>query len=639
LGQDAFFMFKILNDSVRNGTKAADDPADFELVEVLAMEDYDLKWWPTGEKQITQGDHMVRKPEFTIPNNVAFGSFGLTPEESEWIYFDWDNEDQFDVESQLGDHFFVKPTFYISTVKAIIYKVSKGYSDSETLEGVKTGATVTEMISNLYKADPGQTLTVERAGNALNDGDAIAEGDVLVVVSTNGENTTKYTISVSEAGLSDDATLSSSVYTVEEDVTAGTGGVADMAFGTALTEVLDNVSAHEGAVISVLGADGLNIPFKRLNYFNEYVTSTAGYDTYFEVIAENTVDKILYQLQPAVDGDTAFITSSLYDVTDEQIIRYIPLGTSYVVFMSNIIASPGATAQVFDKFGYERTSGNLAQDDKVVATSPTGDVQTVYYLSLLDEEMNQTVPSLAFITSNVYWVDQVAFMIDMVGTGTTVDAFKANIDPATDALVQIFDADGNERSSGVLANTDLVKVTSANGSLTVSYAFGTFIPIITSDVYAIDQSTLVITGVIEQTTIVQLLDSIVASSGAVIKVVDAGGVEKASGELAQDDKVQVSSGDKIVEYTFATFDPYVGIDALNAGIKLYPNPTSSSIYIDGLNPGDRIQVYNVTGKLVRDVYSDNMQNTISLDGEADGLYLFVISKESVPVIHYKVIKE
>ena len=454
----------------------------------------------------------------------------------------------------------------MSTVKAVIYNVSPGYSLEETIDGIKTGTTVEVFLDNLYPADTGQTHTLIAfaGGSELGAADVISENDTLVVVSANGNNTTKYILGTSAEGLSGDATLTSDIYEVSENAEAGTGGVAGIPYGTTVKDVRSRVSTHEGAILTIVDENDLYIPFKRLNYFNEYVDVAADYSVYFEVIAENTIDQILYQLQPEVGEDTAFITSYIYDVVQDQgamLIRYVPIGTTMSTFMSNITVSPGASVEVFDKVGFERTSGTIAQDDRVIAISPSGEVQTVYYLSLVTGDLIQTVPSLAFVTSNVYIIDQVDFVIDSVVEQTTIANFLANVTPATDAVVVILDSDGNVKTSGELAQDDQVQVTSANGDLSVVYMFGTF-------------KTLI---------------------GAA--------------------------------------------SLLSEQIKLYPNPTSSNIEIEGLVPGTRIQVYNTLGVKVRDMYSQGQHKMIAFDGAAKGLYFIVISNNDVPVANYKVIKQ
>ena len=74
-------------------------------------------------------------------------------------------------------------------------------------------------------------------------------------------------------------------------------------------DVIDNVTVPAGAVLTVIDEDGLYVPLKRMNFGGEYVDATADFNVYFEVVAQNTVTTILYQLQPEVPDGEVFVTS------------------------------------------------------------------------------------------------------------------------------------------------------------------------------------------------------------------------------------------------------------------------------------------------------------------------------------------
>ncbi len=554
LANTGLLLFKITNDSVRHGQKPATDPDDFELIEVVGTENLSGRYEPGGER-MTGGKKMIRKPEIVKPNPIPEASFGSTPEESEWIVSDFNKPDDL---TQLGDHFFYPYTGHISTVKSPVYNVSPGYEDV-AVEGVVAGTLYEAFMDNIYVINDGQTMVVVSGQDTLETGDVITNDDQLVVVSADESNTTIYTIGVSDQGLSNDAVLTSDPYDVTVD--GETGAVAGMEFSTLLTEAVDNVNVPVGAVLTVVDEYSRFVPFKKLSITGNYFDATANYDTYFEVLAENKSTKIVYQLQPTVADDTVFVTSDLYAVSQEDLlISEVPFGTSYATFIETLLPSPGATLQVFDKAGYERTDGDIAADDRLVVTSAAGDMTKAYFLSLIDLESGTSATGfLAYITSDVYEVNQVSFEVSNFGDQTTVEQFLANVTPAPGATVAVVDADGNEKASGdTMAEGDFVIVTSGNGETIVAYEIGTLI----------------------------------------------------------------------------------GFEALTTDqIKLYPNPTSSVIHIEGLNTGSRIQVYNVTGVKLRDIYTMDQHNVLSLDGEKDGLYIIVISdKDNTPIGQYKVLK-
>jgi hypothetical protein len=577
------FVFMLVGeggDSVRDGNKPLGDPKDLELIEYMGVEDG--RWYAAGIRQ-TQRHVLRRKPEFIFPNSfipsdAPEGSFGDDEESSEWLvrnveYYSSRNisgSAPFNLESNLGVHFFNTPTFYLPTVKAKIYRVSEGFTSNETIEGVVTGTKVQAFLDNVYKADTGQVLAVVSGttGSELGPDDVLSNNDTLVVEAADSAYTSqelvektlykaKYVIATSDQGLSANANLTSTEYTI--DIADTTGTISGMAYGTTIQEVLDNVTVPEGATLTVLDENGLYVSLKRVNLGGEYLDATADYNVYFQVVAENTVTTILYQLQPTVPEGTVFVTSDVYDVSQEDLlIKFIPAGTKYMALLSNLLPSPGATMKVIDKKGYERTEGYIAQDDRLVVTSSGGELTATYFLALMDEEFVGTTIYLAYITSTVYGVDQVAYKVSGVDQATTVTNFLAAITPAQGATAVVTDADGADKVTGDIAEGDMVKVTSANGEIEVMYT------------------------------------------------------------------LEISTGMQPSHFS---------------NVQLYPNPTSAEIYIDGLEPGSRIKVYNALGAKVLDVYSPDHQQTISLDREAAGLYYIVVSHDDVLVGRYKAVKK
>jgi hypothetical protein len=217
------YLFKILNDSIKQGLKPANDPEDFELIDALVY--LDGRWYVGGER-ITQRFVIRRKPEIIVGNPVPGESFGTTPEDSEWEVWNTHYVEnvlnlpgsrEYNLERDFGQHFFNEPTTYMSTVTALLYKVSKGFSYNESIEGILTGTTTSEFLANIYKADEGQALTVKATadGSELGMDAVLSLNDTLVVLSADSTNTTKYVLNVSEDGLSSNAVITSDKYTVE----------------------------------------------------------------------------------------------------------------------------------------------------------------------------------------------------------------------------------------------------------------------------------------------------------------------------------------------------------------------------------------------------------------------------------------
>jgi len=572
------YMFKILNDSIKQGLKPANDPNDFELIETLAW--MDGRWYVGGLLQ-TQNWIIRRKPEFSRGNPVIGDSFGTNEEDSEWIV--WNSfvvnvvlnlpgSLQFNLESDLGHHFFDEPTQYLSTVTSVVYNVSKGYSWNEAIRGVVTGTTAEQFIGNIYKADEGQTLTLKSFANGSDLAmDALVNNnDTLLVLSADSTNSTKYVLEVYETGLSSNARLTSDRYQIEIEVepksvtvgdeNSGAGYVTGFEYGTQLRTVLNNVTVPPGASLSIIDGDGAYVPLKMLNFDTTYVSVTVNPDIYFDVVAENGVTRIVYQLQPRTSENDAFILSDVYTVIQTQnLVNFVPRGTNVQTLLSNIIPSLGASIKIVDKMGLERTEGTLYEDDKVVVTSSNGLVTRVYHLSMLRTQYIPETTYLAYVLSNVYAVDQVEYTI-AGPTGTTLlSDFYARITPSMGATAVVVDAGGNEKTSGDLNDGDMLKVTSADGKIEVMYEL------------KLDLTSVDLTGVQQ--------------------------------------------------------------------IEIYPNPTTGRLNVRGVEQGGRIRVFNAVGTAVLDIHVSSNSESISLSDQPSGMYMIVVSKENKLLGRFKAVKQ
>lgn len=570
-----YYLYKILNDSIKLGLKPANNPDDFELIEVFGMGDNSQ--WNVGGKNFPQTSTVIRKPEFYIGKTGFKESFGTDESSSEWIMKDpaywearnvgWpDNimNDGLDV----GKHFMNSVTSYKSTVTSPVYKVSEGYSLSETIIGMKNGLTVTEFFANIVKADDGQVLTVKRGDTTVENADVLLSNDVLEVLSADSTNTTKYLLTVTAEGLSSNAVLTSARYTVTIDQQpksagdtseAGKGSVKGFDYGTALKTILANVDVPAGASLTVIDVNDAYVPLKMLNFDTTYVNVTVNSDIFLEVLAENGVTKIIYQLQPTSSGDEAFITSDVYSVSQKELlVNFVPRGTNVETFLSNIVPNTGSTIKLVNNMGQERVDGIVADDDKVVVTSANGQVSKAYYIAKLRTEFILEPTYLAYILSNAYAVDQVDFKVNNVSGTETISAFLSKVTPAQGASAVVVDKDGNLKTTGDINGGDMVKVTSADGKV-------------------------------------------------------------------------------IVYYTFGPLTAANNVDT--AGIEVYPNPTKDMINVSGVKAGNRIQVYNSVGSIIRNVNVQNNIERISLGNQPTGIYMIVVSDNNNVVTRFKAVKQ
>ena len=469
-----YYMWKIIGeggDSVRNGLKPATDPNDFLLLDVIGVEGEEAPVICGEALHQTVG--YTRKPHVYEGNPELGGSFGTTPEDCEWIMVDrpyfnsigvgWPM-DILRITDGIGSHYMDPVTVGISTIASTQHKVSQGYSMDEEILGEKAGTTVDQFLAKLSKKHPDQTLVVKTNGDTIEGADVLTNGDSLVVVSADGTNMSRYFIEITPDGtLSDDAVLTSSIY----DVTLDPAMVAGFDPETPLRVVISGVNVPEGATMNVIDEGGAYVPTKTINFDTVYVDVLATSNVYFEVTAEDGVTVITYQLMPESTESDAYVTSSVFEVDQDQLlISLVPEGIATSALLRNLIPAPGATMMLEDKLGYERSVGTVVQDDRLVVTAADGVTTNTYYLSMLEE----LATYLAYVVSDVYVVDQEVLSITGPSQYTTVSDFLANLTPAEGATMQVQDAGGIGKSDDdTMAEGDMLQVTAANGVNIVFY--------------------------------------------------------------------------------------------------------------------------------------------------------------------------
>ncbi len=557
-----FYMWKILNDSIQLGLKPATDPNDFLLIETFGSGDgsaFAPIGVPTG-----QVSSYTRKPEVYHGEPLAGASFGSDADSSQWILvneatlqargFGWPQWRTL-VPDGTGAHFMNDVTIYRSTVSSLVYKVSSGFSMDEEIRGVVTGTTVEELFGNLLLSDAGQALKVVAVadGLVLDSAAAVVNGDTLVVLSADSVNISKYVLEVTDMGLNHDAVLTSSTYTITVD--GATGTVTGFAYGTTLRAVAQGVVVPAGATMTIVDDKDGYVPFVRYNFDTVQVDVKVSDKIFFEVIAEDGSTKILYQLKPTASESDAFVTSDVFEVDQTGLlIKLVPQGITVKGFLKNLVPSPGATWQLYDKLGYERNSGAIYMDDRLVVTAQDGVTTKVYYISMLDQVANY----LAFVISDVYLVDQDALSISgVLGTHSVVD-FRGNVTPSAGATLEVQDAGGGAKGDAdMMIDDDMLQVTAGNGVNVVTYT--------------------------------------IALDHTAIKDMD------------------------------------------DASINIYPNPTSGELNIAGAEIGSRIRVYNAIGVRIRDVVTYSGTERISLEDQPGGMYFVTISERDEIVGHFKVV--
>ncbi|MGE5395325.1 MAG: T9SS type A sorting domain-containing protein [Candidatus Saccharibacteria bacterium] len=563
---NSIYLYKILNDSVKNGLKPATDRNDFELLDSFGGLNGN-NWKPDGFDAGSQQVGFTRKPSIYKGNPEPNGSFNDDKTLSEWTHqrpadfssynLGWPWTD-IAVCTGIGSVTLDEITIYRSTVKSNMYKVSEGYSMNETIRGVKTNTTVSDFYNNIIKANALQTLTVNAAagGAKLADDAILSNGDVLTVLSADSTNTSKYVLEVSANGLSSNTLLTSTQYTITS--AGATGTVEGFNSTTKLRDVVAGVTVPAGATFNVVDANDAYMSLVKLNYDTAYVDVRVSDQIFFEVIAENGINTTLYQLKPTVNASDAYVTSDVYSVDQfASVIQFIPNGTSVHSLLSNVYPVSGATLKVYDKLGFVRLDGDIYKDDKLVVTSADGKNTKVYYFSMLNFKANLY---LAYVISDSYVVNQMNLNIAGAAIGTSVAEFVGKLYPSFGATVKVVGNKGaGSENTGNLASGDVLVVTAADG--------------VTTATYKIDN----VTGISAQ--------------------------------------------------------------AITSNIKMYPNPTTGRVIVQGLAKGNRVQVFNASGVTLRDVVVDNATDYVSLEAQPAGIYIFVVSNGTQHINIQKIVKK
>lgn len=477
---NTWMLYKITNDSVLNGLKPLNDPNDAELIDVLGNSD-GTEFGRIEGANYVQATGLKRKPEVQKGNPVPSASFGdREAGTSEWIYtttaywesrgYGWPDNHYMNSDG-IGSHDFDPITIYYSTVVSGVYLVSEGYSMNETIKGPEPGITIDEFLTNIVKLDEGQTLIMKRGETVLTGADILEDGDVLEVEAAQPElgktvkNKSAYTIEVKEGALDNDATLTSTTYEITID--GETGIIAGIAPNTKLIDVYNNVTAPATvAQFSAIFDNGEYAPFKMLNFDTVYVDVMATEKILFEVVAQDMVTKITYQLDLESSTSDAYVLSNVFLVDQEASeITMIPDGTSAQSLLNLLIPAPGATVELQNKAGQVRTDGSVYIDDKVVVTSEDGTVTKTYTIKLVNYIRNHR---LANLYSELFTINQKSGRITITGT-FSFDQFAENVVTSYDATYIMLDADGNEKTSGNIEGGEQVIVTSYDGTVTKTY--------------------------------------------------------------------------------------------------------------------------------------------------------------------------
>jgi len=375
------------------------------------------------------------------------------------------------------------------------------------------------------------------------------------------------------------------------------------------------------------------------------------------VLSADSTNTSMYYIEVTADGlsDDAVLTSDTYTVTtDPAEVSGFDIGTLLKDVVAGVNVPAGATLNIIDANDAYVPLKTINFDTMyvdVLATSNVwfevvaedGATKITYQLMPNGDETD------AYVTSAVFSVDQGAQIIGLIPEGTTVDALLANLVPATGASWVLLDKLGYERTEGGVVQDDQLVVTAADGVTTKTYYLSMlgdvaeYLAYVVSDVYTVDQDMLTISGqdITSSVSVTDFLANLTPAVGATMEVQDNTGTGKAGADmLAVTDQLEVTAanGVNIVIYMIELNTVNVAEYGLD-GLSIYPNPTSGQIYIEGLEPGLRIKVFNAVGVTLRNITAYSSMEQITLDDQPNGMYYITISNDEDVISRHKVIKQ
>jgi len=403
----ALFLYKIVNDSILDGTKGIwESLEDYELIDRVQWDETIMGNIIAGVV-LRNGSALIRKPYVQSGVLLANSGFHADADSSCWIHYsrnintpeEWKKVGT-TMGENLGFHNADDFTAHISTVTSSVYQIDPGFEADLHIIGDMSGTTVAGFIDNLVKANDLQLITVKDTGGEKADDAIMASGDSVIVVSANGLNQTTYVV---ESRLLN----SNTAFTTVDDSGIIVDNVNLILSGfdhtTTIAEVLNGVRCDTTAYINVIDANDRLVPLLTSSLdtsVTEPLVTRVYTGVFFEVVAEDG-STASYALLPYASASDAFLTSDVFTV-DQQEKSITGATIEYAVagFMPYLHPSGNAGMKLKNSVGFERVAGLLQSGDYVMVTSEDKTDSTKYDINLYGDSLRYlTIKRGIFIRS------------------------------------------------------------------------------------------------------------------------------------------------------------------------------------------------------------------------------------------------
>ncbi|MCP4310007.1 MAG: T9SS type A sorting domain-containing protein [Bacteroidetes bacterium] len=380
----------------------------------------------------------------------------------------------------------------------------------------------------------------------------------------------------------------------------------------------DDDQLAAGDTLRVISKDGENI--------TKYTVELGALDSNATLVStEYTVN---------IDGADGTVSGIPMDISIQDVLDNVEVPALAVL---NIIDAAGnlVPLQVMDMSDSTYRKTMVMGDISFEVTAQDG--TTITYL--LDQGI---LSSDAWVTSNVYTVNQENLTIADILKETTVDILLSNLIPAGNATMMIADKAAFKRDSGYVAMDDIVIVTSEDGTQTEVYSLRSLGYVassaawVTSSVYTVTLSS--VDEIPVNTDVSEFLTNIEIPGGAYLKLMDDTGAEKESGTILGTDQLEVTSEDlsTVVVYTLNLL---VSVhDWAMADMKVYPNPVSDLLHIEGLEGSCQIELTSMSGQILKAVQTSDPVCELSVSYLSAGMYILRVTDSHLNVKVMRVIK-